>query len=257
MKEFFKKYLKRFLTPSQYNAFSKSLFIRLLRAFLSGIYSDNLNMLATINSCDKWNLHWYTQHYMKHFHSLRKKRLNILEIGVGGYADPNRGGESLKMWKYYFPNSMIYSIDIYEKNLPKDKRIKIFKGSQTDEAFLKDAFNRMGSLDIVIDDGSHQNEDIITTFKILFPLLNNGGIYAIEDIQFSYWPEYGGDRKNLNNPKTVMNFFKNLTDCLNHAEFTEPGDTPSYFDKNIIAVHFYHNLIIVSKGVNDEKRITM
>jgi len=189
---------------------------------------------------------------MKHFHPLRKKKLNILEIGVGGYANPDEGGESLRMWGYYFPNSIIYSIDIYEKKLPKEKRINIFKGSQTDENFLKDVFNKMGSLDIVIDDGSHRNEDVITTFKILFPLLSENGIYVIENTQTSYWPEEGGDSENLANPKTVMNYFKSLTDCLNYAEFIKPGYTPSYFDKNIVAIHFYHNLIFIYKGINNE-----
>ena len=247
MKEFLKKFLKKNLTPNQYNTLRKPYI-----AFLSNVYSHNLNKLATIYYCDKWNYHWYTQHYMEHFHRLRKKKLNIFEIGVGGDENPNEGGASLMMWKYYFPNSMIYSIDIYEKTLPKDKRINIFKGNQADENFLKDVFNKMGSLDIVIDDGSHRGEDTVDTFKILFPVLNNGGIYVIEDIHTSYRSEEGGDSENLNNPKTAMNFFKSLTDCLNYADFIKPGYVPSYFDKNIIAIYFYHNLIFVYKGINNE-----
>lgn len=227
----------------------KKYFRRSKRDFLSKIYSNSLNKLALINKTDKGNQHQYTQHYEKHFYPLRKKKLNILEIGVGGYDNPAAGGNSLRMWKYYFPHSMIYSIDIHEKDCLQEKRIKIFKGSQADEEFLRSVFNKIGSLDIVIDDGSHINEHVITSFKILFPLLNKGGIYVVEDTQTSYWPEYGGDSSNLNNPSTIMNFFKGIADGLNYKEFKKYEYKPGYFDKNIVSLHFYHNLIFIYKSL--------
>jgi hypothetical protein len=228
---------------------------KLIRYLKSIIYSKNLNKLALIHKTDKGNQHQYTRHYQEHFRHLRKRRLNILEIGVGGWDDPLAGGNSLRMWKRYFPNSMIYAIDICEKSALQEKRIKIFRGSQVDENFLKDVFNRIGSLDIIIDDGSHINEHMIASFKILFPLLNNGGIYVVEDTETSYWPDYGGDSKNLNNPSTAMNFFKSLTDCINYKEFRVPGYKAIYFDENIVSLHFYHNLVFICKGINDEKGI--
>ncbi|MDP2924711.1 MAG: class I SAM-dependent methyltransferase [Candidatus Omnitrophota bacterium] len=247
-----KKCLKKVLTPKQIKILRNS--YKHLKIYLkSYLYSKDLQKLATLYGTDKWNRHWYAQHYQKHFCHLRKQKLNILEIGAGGEEDPARGGNSLRMWKRYFPNSVIYSIDIYDKALLQEKRIEIFRGNQNDPRFLKDVFNNIGSLDIVIDDGSHINEHVITAFKTLFPLLNNGGIYVIEDLQASYYPEYGGDSENLNNPNTTMNFFKSLTDCLNHVEFLKAGCVPSYFDKNIIAIYFYHSLAFIFKGINDEK----
>jgi hypothetical protein len=50
-----------------------------------------------------------------------------------------------------------------------------------------------------------------------------------------------------------MNFLKSLTDCLNHKEFIRPGYSPSYFDRNIVAIHFYHNLVLIYKDKNDEE----
>jgi hypothetical protein len=178
-------------------------------------------------------------------------KLNILEIGVGGYEDPHSGGSSLRMWKYYFPNSKIYGIDISDKTALQERRIKIFQGDQSDEKFLRDVFNRIGSLDIVIDDGSHVNEHVILSFKTLFPLINRGGIYSVEDTEHSYSPNFGGDNDNLNNPRTMMNFFKSLTDGLNHEDlqFFKPGYQPSYFDRNVLSIHFYHNLIMLHKGM--------
>jgi demethylmacrocin O-methyltransferase len=77
----------------------------------------------------------------------------------------------------------------------------------------------------MIDDGSHLNEHVITPFRTLFPLLAEDGIYVIEDTQTSYWPKFGGDSYNLNNANTIMNF---------------------------LSLHFYHNLVFIYKGRNEE-----
>ncbi len=49
-----------------------------------------------------------------------------------------------------------------------------------------------------------------------------------------------------------MGFFKSLVDGLNYEEFIKPGYVPSYYDKNIIAMTFYHNLVFIQKGKNNE-----
>lgn len=220
-----------------------------VRAIGSG---DNLDSLGKIYRTDKIGSHYYTPHYESHFHRFKSKEINLLEIGVGGYDKPDKGGKSLRMWKKYFPVGKIYSIDIYDKSVHQESRIKIFQGSQIDENFLEMVTNEIGGIDIIVDDGSHINEHVIKTFSLLFPKLNDGGIYVIEDTQTSYWKEYGGDSEDLGNPKTIMNFFKNLTDALNNKEFAKPGYQPDYFDKNITSIHFYHNMIFIYKGKNDE-----
>jgi len=44
-----------------------------------------------------------------------------------------------------------------------------------------------------------------------------------------------------------------LTDSLNSEEFVIKNYKKSYFDKKIVSIHFYHNLIFIYKGNNDEK----
>lgn len=112
--------------------------------------------------------------------------------------------------------------------------------------------NEIGNPEIIIDDGSHINEHVIETFKFLFPLLKVGGIYVVEDTQTSYWADYGGDSNNLNNSATMLNFFKGFVDSLNHKERMVPNYSPSYFDEYIVSIHFYHNMIFIFKGNNDE-----
>jgi len=43
-----------------------------------------------------------------------------------------------------------------------------------------------------------------------------------------------------------------LIDGLNHEEFIDYKYKPSYFDKHIISMHFYHNLAFIYKGLNNE-----
>lgn len=234
---------------------SREQWVRLRRHYVairSRLISNDLRALATLHGTDKWNSHWYAQHYQRHFQSLRRKRINLLEIGVGGYDDPHAGGESLRMWKQFFPRAQIYGIDIHDKSPHEETRITIFQGSQCDAEFLRHVAQRIGRLDIVVDDGSHVNEHVIASFEVLFPLLADGGIYAIEDTQTSYWPGDHGGSDDLGSPLTSMNRLKRLIDGLNYEEFVDPSYRPNYFDRHVVSAHFYHNLAFIYKGVNAE-----
>jgi demethylmacrocin O-methyltransferase len=225
---------------------------RIFLNFVSLFAKNDLNKLGIIYGTDKVGHHFYTQHYMTHFSHLKNKKIRLLEIGVGGAENPDIGGHSLRMWKRYFPYSSIYGIDIFDKSSLCENRIKIYQGSQVDEQFLDEITKEIGELDVIIDDGSHLSEHIIKSFKLLFPKLKKGGIYVVEDVQTSYWDHWGGDSKNINNPETAMNFFKSLVDCLNYKEFTNPEYNPTYYDKNIVSIHFYHDIIFIYKNDNDE-----
>lgn len=218
--------------------------------------SGRLELLARAYRTDKEGAHFYTRHYQNHFRAFRWRRFNLLEIGIGGYDDTKRGGESLRMWKAFFPRALIYGIDLYNKSAQDETRIKTFQGSQVDEAFLRSVAAQIGKIEIVIDDGSHFNDHVIETFRILFPLLAEGGIYVIEDLQTSYWEHLDGvDWKgsaDRNAPQTSMNFLKSLIDGLNFEEFVDNEYVPTYYDRHIVAMHFYHNLAFIVKGQNRE-----
>jgi len=215
-------------------------------------FGYSLKNLARVYKSDKWDRHYYAKHYQANFRRFKFKKIKLFEIGVGGYHYPDRGGNSLRMWKRYFPFGRIFSLDIYDKSYVEESRIKIFQGSQVDEVVLNKIIDQIGEPDIIIDDGSHINEHVIKTFQFLFPKLKDGGIYAVEDCQTSYWPDYGGDSDSLNNQATMMNYFKNLADCINHEEFLRKDYVPSYFDQHILSIQFFHNLIFVFKGLNNE-----
>jgi hypothetical protein len=242
-----RSFLKSKLPQNQFSRISKTL--KTAKAFY---YRNDLPRLASLYFTDKWNIHWYAVHYQHYFQPWRKKKFNLLEIGIGGFADPKAGGESLRMWKAYFRKAIVYGIDIYDKKALEENRIRIEQGSQEDEAFLKRLSEKAGGFDLIIDDGSHVNRHAIKTFQILFPLLRPGGIYVVEDTQSSYWPGFGGSSDDLRREDTIMGYFKGLTDGLNYEERIQPGYAPTYFDRNITGIHFFHNLIFILKGDNNE-----
>lgn len=221
---------------------------------------DILTDLSNEHGTDKSSHHKYTQHYNRLFSPIRFNKLRILELGIGGY-NHSSGGGSLRMWKRYFPNSLIYGIDIEDKRHCEEERVKVFVGSQDDEAFIDRCLSVIGQPDIVIDDASHINPKTIRTFHLLFPHLKVGGYYAIEDLQTSYWDEFWGVQwlgsRDTEAKHTAMAFLKSLVDGLNYEEFLDNDYKPTYLDRHVFAIHFYHNLCILEKKENMEGSIIL
>jgi len=191
------------------------------------------------------NHHNYTKSYYKILKGLQNSPLVFLEIGVGGYDYPDRGGGSLKAWEEFFPNSHIHGIDKFDKSPLNKGRVHTHIVSQTHETELINLINVIGAPDIILDDGSHINQDIIFTFEILFPRLKSGGLYIVEDTETSYWKEnYFGDT-NIDDLTIVtsMNYFKRLADSLNSHIFNYIG--PKF---DIESICFYKGFIVIYKN---------
>lgn len=215
------------------------------------LLASNLTELAVEFGTDKWGVHRYTPHYERHLKHLRRRKFTLLELGIGGYKRKRRSGASLRMWRWFFPKATIVGLDIEDKSFVDRGRIHTYLGDQTDPEVLNRIIAERGVPLVVVDDGSHIPAHVRESFRILFPLLPDGGIYCIEDIQTSYWPAWGGQV----DPKaegTSMAMVKDLIDGLNHEEFLVEGYDPSYTDQWVKAVHCYHNLVIIEKGDNRE-----
>jgi hypothetical protein len=48
-----------------------------------------------------------------------------------------------------------------------------------------------------------------------------------------------------------MGFLKNLVHGLNYSEYIKINYEPSYYDRYIMAIHFYHNIVFIQKGINN------
>jgi hypothetical protein len=93
---------------------------------------------------------------------------------------------------------------------------------------------------------------VIASFRGLFPYLAEEGIYAIEDLQTSYWERRYGGSSREDRRGTSMSFLHELADGLNYAELDVPNYEPTAFDVAITSVTFYHNLAFIQRGRNDE-----
>ncbi len=208
--------------------------------------------------------------YDSHLSYRQNDEMKILEIGV-------YNGGSLYMWRNYFPNSSVIGIDIdpFTKRWEEeDKDIKIYLGDQCDTKFLQRVCDEEGPFDLIIDDGGHENHQIITSLEFLFGHLKVGGTYVVEDTFASYWPEYDCDRKkdtsgNDLNPilkpfdkkHTSMEFLKGITDTLNVWAYRsdEAGDLKktgklNQYEKYLHSIHFYDSIVFINKQKRDGEK---
>ena len=150
---------------------------------------DNLTKLANKWGTDKGDFegwcHNYTPLYNELFESLLDGHVRMLEIGV---ADPRFPGAGIKMWRDYFPDLFFVGYDINpEAKQFEEEKINVFIGDQNNPEDLQRCIDTYGgNFDIIMDDGSHYSEHILTSFKHLFPHLKPGGYYIIEDLHSVY-----------------------------------------------------------------------
>lgn len=129
---------------------------------------------ADIGCNDKGSTHSYLETYDKLFAPYRKK-CSFMEIGLAM-------GDSIKLVDEYFENSDIIGVDIsvvFKPSVYKND-VAIIQADATKVEFMDTI--RGKKFDIIIDDGSHMEDDQINTFYLLKDKMNKGGIYIIEDI---------------------------------------------------------------------------
>jgi hypothetical protein len=212
----------------------------------------DLGALSVRFASDKWGaLNWFTPHYEHHFARLRDLPVCLLEIGIGGYQDPAAGGGSLLMWKHYFHRGQVFGLDIFPKPGLDAPRLRTLQGDQTDPSFLAALASEHGPFDVVIDDGSHVNDHILTSFHALFPHVRQGGVYVIEDLWTAYCPGYGGDDRDLARTDTSMGLLKWLLDALHYEERASGrADAARGIPGQVAGLHVYRNIAFIEKGVN-------
>lgn len=134
-------------------------------------------LLKTYNT-DKNRFHSYGHVYEQFLPRVRERVTSVLELGV-------YNGESLRVWRDFFPNAQIIGVDNNPSCLVDELRIESRLGDQADPLFLTYIGMKHGPFDIVIDDGSHIIEHQLTSFLYLWPFLKSDGLslYFIEDIQ--------------------------------------------------------------------------
>jgi len=174
-------------------------------SLLKNLYQNHSGKVS-----DKWAS--YLDHYDKKLSSYQKLPIKLFEIGI-------MNGGSLEILSKYFVNAKLIlgcDIDLKCKDLNYDKsNIKVVVGDVNDNN-IKDEIVKHSKFDIILDDGSHNSDDVVKTFCNYFKHLNEGGLFIIEDLHCSYWREHRGG---LFYPISAINFFKKLVDIINHEHW--------------------------------------
>ena len=178
----------------------------------------------------------YLRHYELLFALFRRRPITVIEIGV-------HAGASLKVWKWYFSDARIVGVDIDPACAAlAEERVTIEIGDQTDGPFLDRLCNTYAPT-IVIDDGSHLAADIIFSFERIFPRLQPGGMYVIEDMVF----HFGSNAHNwqAETKRDVVGYFYAIADdCLGRRQPPMGGGA---FSDMVDAVYFMGSGIVLRK----------
>jgi hypothetical protein len=194
---------------------------------------------------NKW--HHYLGVYDRHLGRSRDQPVRLLEIGI-------REGGSLQMWRRYLgPRAIIHGIDVDPSCAEiDDLDVTITVGSQADGAVLHDVVQKMGGLDVVIDDGSHFWSHQIATFEFLYPLLSETGVYICEDTHTSYWPGFEGQPPA---GESFIAFAKRLIDDLHVWYQLERGAADGEaFARRTRSINIYDSMVVFEKEVRPRPR---
>lgn len=183
------------------------------------------------------NGHDYLRIYQEIMPAVRP--VNLLEIG---WFD----GASMRTWREYLhERSVIVGVDIEPKEPIEGVHFRKVNATTPD---VVTAVEEFGPFDFIIDDGSHLSPDVIHTFMLLWPQVQPGGYYIVEDLHVSYHLDWLGSDdpfKPGRKGQTSMQFLKSLTDDVH---FGHAGAGPSKrFVADIASITFHPGVAIIRK----------
>ena len=193
----------------------------------------------TGRSSGKWK--HYFDVYDRYLQPFIGTEFTLLEIGI------SQGG-SLQIWKKYFGSKVnVVGIDIDQKSMYTEPQIQTFCGNQSDPNFLDTVIKQAGTPSVIIDDGSHDQLDVLNSLHMLWPKLALNGIYVIEDTHTAYWQEWKGG---INSPLNVVSVSSRFVHDVNIQHIKEPY-TPVL--REIRSISYYDSMIVLEKALETKK----
>jgi hypothetical protein len=152
-----------------------------------------MSLLSYCNDAltDKNTIHSYVEVYEELFREKKFTATHVLEIGIGPFQ-PNGG--SILMWANYFPNAEIHTADIIPLTSVNPELLshpRIYLHAPNDayqKEFFVSAFqSKPVRYDILIDDGPHTIESMVSFIVQYSQVMKEDGILVIEDVQKIEW----------------------------------------------------------------------
>jgi SAM-dependent methyltransferase len=246
---FFEKYVENYVKNTS----------NLVKRYLPQTLPNQLESLETLfikyESDKNANFHNYTRQYDQLLRHYRNDKLKYLELGIN-YT------ESIKAMRESFKNAEsivgLFTESGCKQNEDTKNNLFIEIGNATDVDFIRTITEKYGTFDIILDDGSHINRDVIKSFELLFPLLNDNGLYIIEDTIC-----YKSDNHIDNNYENHLKYFFNYISFLNQWRHdsseglkdhcTDPfkiiKKTDNVFEYSIDKIEYGCSYIAISKKI--------
>jgi len=178
-----------------------------------------------------WPPHTYADLYSRLFSHCRLKVRKVFECGLGtnnpdlasSMGILGKPGASLRVWRDYFPNAMVYGADIDREILFEEERIRTHYIDQLDPRAIAAFWKSVGEkdFDFMVDDGLHTFEAGTCLFQHSIDMLAADGIYVIEDVSVSDLVRY-------------MRFFDPSSYNVDYVTMYRPNTALS--DNNLILV---------------------
>lgn len=212
----------------------------------AAVLAQTLWRLALKHDCDKAIDHQYLSLYSELLSPYGDRPFRMLEIGTGGDADPLAGGASAFLWADALPTASIVMVDLNPKTFPMPPSVTFVQADQSDPEQMRALARQHGPFDIIIDDGSHLNSHVLSTFTVLFPHLTPRGHYVIEDTQTSFLDAYGGSV--AADAPTMASLMRMLVDAVNLPEIRELDGRrlPAPFGQ-IGRLTIEHNIAVITR----------
>ena len=231
-----------------FSLFKRNIIYKLKKKALidnDSIKDKSLDKLFEYYGSDKANFfkkgnrigHGYSSFYKNHLDNLINKKINILEIG-------SFYGNAAAAIFFYLENAKIFSADIFPDLFSyKSNRINNFYVDSSDEISIqKNIINLKKNFEIIIEDASHSFKDQIISLFMLFPLINSGGFFITEELDF---PDTRDDM-NLNKEKpTLRDILLNIKTGKDFNSSLITSEQKEYFLKN------FDNILILKGNFNE------
>ena len=161
--------------------------------------------------------HGYSKFYEKVFLEFKDKKINVLEIGSF------YGNASAAMF-FYFRNANIFGADINPDmfNYTSKRMTSFFVNSSSASSIQKNIIDKKIKYKIIIEDASHMLKDQIISLFYLFPILESGGYFIVEELDF---PETREDMRIGQEFPDLKSILKNI---LKKKDFNS-----KYIDQNL------------------------
>ena len=187
--------------------------------------------------------HGYAKIYESYFKEIKRKKLNIIELGAFY-------GNATAALYFYFKNSFLLSADINpDMFLYKSKRVKnFFVNTSSRNSIQENLLNKSFKFDIIIEDASHMLKDQIISLFMLFQTLQAGGLFIIEEIDF---PEKREDMRINQSKPDLKTILQKVNNNENFSSIYITDEEKKYFLNNYNSIEFFqgntNEFVIIKK----------